>query len=350
MDVRKTLLKLFSEYGISGNEEAAANVAKSLLEPLCDKVYISGSGSVIGIKKGKNENGIKVMLDAHIDEIGLMVSAIDEKGFLRFTTVGGVDAKGLPGSEVVVFGRERLCGIIGTKPPHLQVSGESDEAFSADELAIDIGFSKERAKELVSVGDFVGFSSSVSILGENCIAHKSMDNRAGVCAILYAAEKLKNEELDGDIYYVFSAGEEVNMNGAVTAANELCPDAAIAVDVTFGVSDGCKESSFVLGGGPSYSIGPNVSKRVQKIIEKCAEELKIDIHPEVEGGSTGTNAWGIQISKTGVMTGVVSIPLRYMHTPVETVDIRDIISVGEIVSKFAKEAEKLERMEEVKCC
>ncbi len=350
MDIRENLFKLLSAYGVSGNEKNAANVAKELLEPLCDMVYISKSGSVIGVKKGRCENGIKVMLDAHIDEIGLMVSKIDESGFLKFTTAGGVDFKSLPGSEVTVFGKEKLCGIIGTKPPHLQKSGEKDLSFTADELAIDIGYDENKARELVSVGDFVGFNLDISLLGENKISCKSLDDRAGVCSILYSAYMMKDEKFDGDIYYVFSVGEEVNMNGAVTVANEICPDVALAIDVTHGITHDNRKDSFALGEGPSYSIGPNVSKAVQKIIEKSAEKLEIKIHPEVDGGSTGTNAWGIQVSKTGVMTGVLSIPLRYMHTAVETLDLRDIESVSKIVCEFTKEALKLKRTEEIKCC
>lgn len=350
MDIKKTLSLLLAESGISGNETSAANAAKKLLEPLCDEVYISKSGSVIGVKKGTEKGFGKIMLDAHIDEIGVMISKIDEKGFLKFNAVGGVDAKCLPGAEVVVFGKRQLHGIIGTKPPHLQEAGENGQVFKISDLSIDIGYSAKEANELVSIGDFAGFAANETRLGKECVSSKSLDDRAGVCSILYAAKKLKNIETKWDVYYVFSVGEEVNMCGAVTAANEIEPTAALVVDVTHGITHDNSKDAFSLGAGPSYSLGPNIAKPLSKIIEKTANELGITVYPEVDSGSSGTNAWGIQISKTGVLTAVLSLPLRYMHTSVETVNINDIKSVGEIICAFVRETEKLKESEEITCC
>lgn len=341
MDIIKNLEALCSAEGIYGGKSRAAALAKDMLSPFCDEIKATADGSIIGIKKSKTTDALKIMVDAHIDEIGLMISEIDDKGFLHFVPVGGVDIKTLPSSEVTVFGKKSVKGIIGTKPPHLQKKDESSKAFKCEDLTIDIGYGKEETEKIVKVGDFACVEGEFTKLSEREYASKSMDNRAGVCAVLEAAERLKDEELSADIYYVFSSGEEFDMSGAAIAANIIKPEMAIAIDVTHGITADNKESSYLCGGGPSYSVGPNISKKLVKILKQSAEEVKIQIHPEVDGGSSGTNAWAIQVSGTGVATAVLSIPLKYMHTQVETLDVNDIESVSSLLCEFLKRASKI---------
>lgn len=341
MDALKTLKALCSLDGVYSGAMNAAEEAKKMLAPFCDEIKTLNDGSIAGVKKCKNKNAKKIMIDAHIDEIGLMISEIDEKGFLHFVPVGGVDIKTLPASEVNVFGKKTIKGIIGTKPPHLQSADEHSKAFLCEDLTIDTGYGKEEIEKIVKIGDYALVCGEFTCLSENEYSSKSMDNRAGVCSVLMAAEALSTCDLDADVYYVFSCGEEFDMSGALIAANTIKPDISVSVDVTHGVTADNKESAYVLGDGPSYSVGPNISKKLVSLIKEAAIENKIEIHPEVDGGSSGTNAWAIQVAGTGVLTAVLSIPLKYMHTQVETIDISDIKKVSVLLCEFIKKASHL---------
>lgn len=329
MDIVNTLKCLTEK-----NTREAREYVKNIITPLSDEVFENSDGSVIGVKKGK-ENGKRIMLDAHIDEICLMISEIDEHGFLKFSAVGGISEKCLPGTEAWVFGKEKLKGVIGSVPPHLQKGGEK-KGFKAEDMLIDIGMEKKDAEKLVKIGDLVKIGGKFLKLSNDVYSSPALDNRAGVLSLLMIMESLKDVSLEDSLYFVFSSGEEYDMSGAALAAEKIKPDMAFVVDVTFGVSYKVKDYSFELGRGPSCSMGPNISKELYKEIEKSAEENGITIFPEVSGGSSGTNAWAIQVSGTGVKCAVLSIPLRYMHTNVETVNINDIKSVSRLLCDVIK--------------
>lgn len=337
MDTVQILKRLCEAQCIYNKSDMIINLVKDIIKPFCDEIRILNDGSFFGAKKSKNSTR-KIMIDAHMDEIGLMISEIDEKGFLHFVPVGGVDLKTLPASVVDVFGREMVKGVIGIKPPHLQNKDEVRQPFKCEDLTIDIGYTKKDAEKIVSVGDYACVCGEFTKLSENEYSSKSMDNRAGMCAILKTAEKLSELDFDADIYYVFSCGEEFDMSGANIAANVIKPDICIAVDVTHGITADNKESAYQCGGGPSYSIGPNISKKLVRIIEEVSGDKNINIHPEVDGGSSGTNAWTVQVCNEGVATAVLSIPLKYMHTQVETLDISDIENVVKLLTGFIKKA------------
>lgn len=341
METKEILQILCEKHGISKNEYDVANAVKDLIAPFCDEVYIDDLANVIALKKGISQTKKKIMLDAHIDEIGLMVSEIDEKGFIHISPVGGVDVKSLPSSEVTVFGKKEIWGVIGTKPPHIQTASESEKPFSFEDLTVDTGYEKEELEKIVSVGDYISVRGEFLSLSDHRCTSKSIDNRAGACAVINAAKELYNQNVQDDIYYVFSTCEEVNMSGAKYVSNKIKPDIALVIDVTHGITEDNFESAYALGKGPSYSIGPNITKCCCKLVEKTANKENIPIHPEVDGASSGTNAWKIQTASEGIGIAVVSIPLRYMHTAVEIVDIRDIDSAAKIASEFAKEAGRL---------
>lgn len=335
MDIKETLKTLCECCGISKNEFSASKTALNMLKPYCDEIYITKTGSVVGLKRGNGKNKRKILLDAHIDEIGLMVSEIDEKGFIHFTPIGGVNVKGLPASEVTIFAKKEIWGIIGTKPPHIQTANEHEKPFSIDDLTIDTGYTKDEISKLVSVGDYISVNGAFCKLSDNRYTSKSLDNRAGVCAVLKTAQMLYNINTNDDVYYLFSTCEEFNMSGAKAAVNEIMPDIALVIDVTHGVTADNKENAYELGKGPSYSIGPNISKPLYKLIESIAKNNNITVHPEVDGSSSGTNAWKMQNTALGTATAVLSVPLKYMHTAVETVDISDIENVCKIACEFA---------------
>ncbi len=339
MKLKSELKKLSADVGVSGFEQDLAKEIAALFTPYADEVRIDALGSVIAHKKAAKPDAIKIMLDAHMDEIGLMVTEIDDKGFLKFTTVGGVDERILPSALVTVHGKKKLPGVIGVKPPHLQQAGENQKSHELQNLTIDIGFAAEDAKTLVQPGDFVSFAQKPRVLKNGFMTGKCMDNRAGVVAVLEAAKALKDEALDADVYYVLSVQEEYSLGGAKTAAYGIGADIALVLDVTHARTHDNRDG-FEAGAGLSYSIGPNVAPVAEKWICKCAKKLNIPIFPEVDGGSTGTNAWSVQIAGNGVATAVISIPLRYMHTPTEVLNLDDVARAAVLAAAFVKKAAK----------
>ena len=337
MDIRaieNTIINLSNLHGISGFESDVANKICELFKPYVDEVTIDSLGSVIAHKKSQNPNAKKIMLDAHMDEIGLMVTKVDEKGFLRFTNVGGIDERILPASEVIVHGKETLLGVIGIKPPHLQTDEENKKTLKIDELAIDVGLDFERASELVEPGTPVSFSQKATRLMNGQITGKSFDDRASVVSLLYAAQKLSDKQLDTDVYFVISTFEETNLAGAKCAAYRAMPDAALVIDVTHAKTPDYSDCAFETDGSLSYSLGPNVCAPLASLIKSVAQKNGIDVREEVDGGSTGTNAWSVQISRTGVATAVLSLPLKYMHTPTEVLQIEAVKNAGELAYEF----------------
>ena len=340
-EIENTISYLSNLHGISGFEENIAKSVCELFKPYVDEVSIDALGSVIAHKKSKNPNAKKVMLDAHADEIGLMVTKIDEKGFLKFTSVGGIDERILPSLEVVVHAKEDIPGIIGIKPVHLQSEDESKKTLKMDELAIDVGMNMEKACELICPGDAVSFKQEALPLLNSQMSGKSFDDRASICAILYAAQNLYNKELDVDVYYVISTFEETNLAGAKCAAYTIEPDYALVIDVTHAKTPDNTECRFSVGGGVAYSVGPNVCAPLSKLIKTIADKNNIDALKEVDGGSSGTNAWAVQISQNGVATAVLSLPLKYMHTPTEVISSDDVIAAGKIACDFVCSLDEL---------
>lgn len=331
------MCELSNMHGVSGFEQKVAARVKELFEPYADEVKISALGSVIAHKKSKKENAKKIMLDAHMDEIGLIVTKIDEKGFLKFTQVGGIDERILPASEVIVHGKKDIRGIIGIKPPHLQSDDDAKKTLSIDALAIDVGMTEDEARKYIEVGNSVSFDVKASQMLGSQFTGKSFDDRACVCAILGCAQRLASEELDADVYYVISTREEVSLAGAGCAAYEINPDCALVIDVTHAKTPDNSSCAFDAGEGISYSLGPNVHTSLAKKIKQISDRLGIDAREEVDGGSTGTNAWSVQISREGVACAVCSLPLKYMHTPTEVCSADDLSALADVAYEFVKD-------------
>ncbi|MBQ9914586.1 MAG: M42 family peptidase [Clostridia bacterium] len=330
--MKKKLLSLAAADGISGFEFALAEQVTELLRPYCHRVEADPMGNVVGTIFSKKENAKSVMIEAHIDGIGLMVSDISEDGFLSFVPVGGVDSAILPGAEVWVFGKEKLYGIIGAKPPHLQSAGDSAAAKISD-MVIDIGLSGEKAKELVRVGDMVCFAETVCALSKKVLSGKSFDDRAGLISLLICLEELSGKELPFDLHIVAAVQEEVGLRGATMVTERLAPDCAFVVDVCHGdTPDGGSESVFKLGSGAVISFGPNIHPYLSDLAKTVAEREKIPFSCDADGGDTGTDAWAVQVAGLGVPVLLLSIPLRYMHTTVETLHYDDVKAVGELLA------------------
>lgn len=325
--------ELMKKETVSGYEFKGAEYIKTMFEESGAECYIDNISNVIAVK---NKGGkYKVLIDSHIDVIGLMITEIKEGGFLKFVTVGGVDLRILPSLSVTVHGKTDIKGVIGVKPPHL-IKGGMDKAYKTEELFIDTGMDYDELVKTVEIGDVVTFDSKYTSLAGNRIAGAGLDDKLGVYAASEILSQTKNDDIA--LYVVGAVGEETGLRGAKVISNLDSFDLVIVIDVTHGTTpDAIKERAFDLGKGPVITLGPSLSKKYNDKLVKYAKENNINIQIEVEAGNTGTNAWiyhSAGISNPSVM---VSIPLKYMHTSYEVADIKDINNVIKLVSGFLNE-------------
>lgn len=331
MDI-KTLLFSLSENSCITSGGSASQVAVDAAREFSDEVFRDPLGSVIVPVKKPVEGRPSVLLEAHLDEIGFVVTAVDEDGFLRLAKVGGPDIRVLLGHEVTAFGREPLFGVFCCRPPHLATKDDFNKVPKLDELAVDIGFSRDGALKKVRPGDFVTLRQTPAELLGGSVTGKAFDNRAGVAVILRCLEKCAGS-LDCGLTAAFTLSEELGCRGAVTAAYSAAPTHAIVVDVSFGYTpDAPREKCGELGKGPMIGVSPTLSREVTDLLFDLARSRSIPYQTEVMGGDTGTNADPVSISRGGVKTGLVSVPLRYMHTAAETVDLNDIENTASLMA------------------
>ncbi|MGB9680551.1 MAG: M42 family metallopeptidase [Thermoanaerobacteraceae bacterium] len=332
MDYKELLKKLTETYAVSGHEKSIYDLLESEFEPISDEIKKDNYGNMIFRKKGTLSK-YKIMLAAHMDEIGLMVKDIDEKGFIKFTTVGGVDQRTLPSQEVIVHGKKDLLGVIGSKPPHLLSSYDMEKSIKIDDMYVDVGLSKEELEDLVKIGDIITVKRNFKELLGDYVSGKALDDRAGIVVMAVCLLELKKLYHYHDVYAVATLQEEVGVRGATTSAYNLDPDIAIAIDVTHGKARGVS-LEIELDKGPAIGKGPNMHPAVYKGLVETAKTYNIKYQIEPLPGPSGTDAWAIQVSRKGVPTGLISIPLRYMHTSVETGNIKDIIDSGRLLAYY----------------
>jgi endoglucanase len=355
------LLKQLSEaQGVTGSEQPVCDLLRRTWEPLVDEMHVDRLGSLIARKRGTHPDGQpelvegrpKLMLAAHMDEIGLRVTGV-EKGFLRVTRVGGADRRVLLGLEVVVHatgvsrdGRD-LPGIVATRPPHVLPKKERKKTVPWDQIFVDVGLPPEEVARLVSVGDLISFRAQAAELQNRRLAGKAFDDRACVAIVTLALEQLAGVRHAWDVFAVATVQEEVGLKGALTSAYGVAPDLAVALDVTFGKQPGVSDvDGAPLGEGPVISIGPNFHPGVVARLKQAAEAREIPYQLEPVPGRSGTDAWAIQISREGVPTGLLCLPLRYMHQPVETLDARDVERAARLLAAFVAglEADFLDKL------
>lgn len=328
MTLVETLETLSNACGVAGRESEVAGLMRKFLEPYVDEVKEDNLGNVIGVRKGK-KNAPKLMLAAHMDEIGLLVKTVTKEGFLQFMKMGGIDDRILLAQKLIVYTEKGpLHGIIGSKPPHIQKEEERKKAISCDELFIDIGAENQKeAKGMgVKIGDTVGFDVKFARIGKNTVIGKALDDRAGCAIMVEALRRLKKTECT--IYAVGTVQEEVGFRGAVTSAFSLCPDIAIALDVTIaGDTPEVKEieAPIKMRKGPSLTVadaGVIVPAKILKLLIAAAEEN--DIPYQLETGVPGsTDAARILLTREGVPSGVISVPTRYIHSPTSMLSMED---------------------------
>ena len=328
MNIKDILFSL-SSADAAGNIKDASTLAFDLLSEHCETEK-SDNLTVFGFLKG--ESDYTLMLDAHIDQIAMVVTDVDSNGFLTVSNAGGIDVRTLPSRRVTVHGKEKVSAVFCSTPPHLS-KGEAEYGdISAIKLDTCLG---AKATELINIGDIVTFSTEPAELCGSKVTGKSFDDRAAVACLIEVAKRLKGEKLPFNVAFVFSDGEELGMRGVRPAAFKVNPSEAIAVDVSFGDGIGISEDECgKLGKGGMIGFAPCLDSSISKKLVKTAEENNIPYQTEVMGRSTGTNADMVSITREGVRTCTFSVPLRNMHTDTEIIDINDMESVCDLLCSY----------------
>ena len=326
------LLKRLSETaGIPGREEATRVMVREALSGHVDGISVDRLGNVIARKKGA---GPKVAVAAHMDEIGFLVSHVDEEtGFLRINPAGGFDPRTLIAQRVAIHARGGpIYGLIGIKPVHILTEEERKKTPEMKDLFADIGLSGKEAKEQVRVGDPVTLVQTFGEVGD-LITGKALDDRVGVYIGIEAMKKLRKHK--ADVYFVATVQEEETLGGALTSAYQLRPDLAIAIDVTWAKGPGTPDhQAYPMGEGITLGWGPNIHPGVYKAVKEIADKFEIPHKLETLPRHSGTDAYALQIAREGIPTMVISIPLRYMHTPVEVISLKDVKRTGRLLAEF----------------
>ncbi|MBQ8536743.1 MAG: M20/M25/M40 family metallo-hydrolase [Clostridia bacterium] len=334
MDIKAFLAEISALPGPSGHEGPVAQALAERFRPLCDEVWVDPMYNVIAHKKGA---GPKVMLAAHQDEIALMVTRIEADGCLRLGQVGGVDPRILPGCQVWVWGKEKLFGVVGAKPPHLLTPEDQKKNYLRDDLYVDVGYPAEKVRELVKIGDIVTFNTPATALMNDRFACKTMDDRACVGILLETLERLQTLRCDADLYFVASSQEEVGSRGARAAAFDLQPDLAVALDVCHATIPGSRPDTTCDIDSLCASQGPFIQPKLFERLMNTAKAHGVKVQKDVAPARTYTDADNLQISREGVPTVLLSLPLKYMHTTVETIDLNALREGGRLIAHFLSE-------------
>ena len=351
MDIYEYLKQQAVQHGPSGHEYEVAQWLKELFEPLCDSVVIDPLYNVIAFKKATlptsdGSPAPRVMLAAHQDEIALMVADILPDGTLRMDQVGGVDPRILPASTVTVHARraeggyQKLLGVIGAIPPHLLSENDRRNNYRREDLFVDLGLPADRVSALVHKGDLITLNGpATALLNDRCAA-KSMDDRACVGALILAAENLQRMGHICDIYFVATTQEELNCAGAVGAAYAIDPDLAVALDVTHATIPSSRPDSTVPLDTPSISCGPFLQHKLVQRLRDTARDHGITFSTSKDASKTYTDADYTQIARAGVPSVLIDLPLKYMHTSVEVLDMKVIRECARLLSHFLSELDE----------
>lgn len=335
----KFLQELVAAASPSGFEQPAMKIWREYASRFADRVDRDIHGNSIAIC---NPDGRpRLMFAGHCDELGFLVSYINDKGFIYFKTIGGHDRAIIPGRRVVIYGKSGpVVGVTGKKAIHMMTAEERKKVPEIENLWIDIGAeSKEAAEKLVAVGDPAVYDMGFQKINDRLATSRGFDDKVGAFAVVEALRLLKATELSAAVYAVATVQEEIGIRGARTSSHAIDPLVGVAVDVTHATDhpevDQRKEGSVKLGGGPVITRGANANPRVVELLIRAAEEEKINYQFQSIAGGTPTDANAMQVSRDGVAAGLVSIPLRYMHTPSEIVSLEDIENTARLLAKFA---------------
>ncbi len=336
-NIKKTLSALCGQMSVSGYEYMAEKTIRELCADIFDEIKSDPMGSFVLIKRCKIPNAPKLLIDGHLDTVGMMVTGIKAGGFLSVINIGGLDTRVLPASEVTVYGKKEIYGLVTSTPPHLRKQG-ADSVPALKELYIDTGYSKDELEKIVEIGDPVGYRYVLTEMNGGYVTTSGLDDKACVCGIIEAIKQIDVNELRYDIYVTISAQEETGKNGSARASFGIEPDIAIITDVNFASGDGTPEHECIkCKGGCSVDVSSLTDKDLTRGIIKLLNEKNIKHQIICEPGRTHTNNEGVLISGQGVRTAVLSVPLKNMHTPCETVNLEDIKSLAQVICAIACE-------------
>ncbi|MDR2817208.1 MAG: M42 family peptidase [Oscillospiraceae bacterium] len=337
MKIESILEKLCALTCVPGDEIEETGLSP-LVEPY-GEIKKDALGNVILKRNVLDKPEFQVVLDAHFDEVGMIVTNITKDGFLKIAPCGGLDPKVIFGADVIVLGEKKYPGVVCTVPPHLQSEERGRWALpGVTDVYVDVGYSFEKVTELIPIGSKIILKSRFLKLAGNIYSGKAMDNRAGCAALIYALEKLRKKKLrKTEVNVIFSAMEEIGSKAYQCAVNSLNPTHVIVVDTTFGTSNGEDFRLFKLGEGPALGISPVLNHELKCELEKLAKKGKIPFQSEVMGGKTRTNADGFSASQKAML---VSIPIKYMHLPVGCVNLKDVEMTGQLIANFIESLEK----------
>ncbi len=309
----------------------APQTALELLRPLAPDAHIDALGSVVGsVGSGRKT----ILLDAHIDQIGLTVTASAGGGFWHVAKVGGMDRRVLVGKPVIIYGCEEVRGVISSVPPHLATKDDA-KLPDFDELLVDTGLSEAESARRIAPGDRVLIDNVPLALQNDRITAQGLDNRCSVAAILWCLQLLKGKDLPCRVAVQFSTFEETGGAGAATAAFAADAQEAIAVDVSFAKTPGAPANVRAkLGGGPMIGVAAVLDRRISDRLQALAQAAQLPVQIEAMGGRTGTNAETIAVTRGGVAVGLLSIPQKNMHTGVEVVDLADVAHTGQLLAAY----------------
>lgn len=329
----------------SGFEQPAAAIFRERLIGTADEVETNVMGSVHATLKGRSDNGVSVMLAGHIDEIGLMVNYITPEGFIAFAAIGGVDAAILPGMRVTVHAKDGdLLGIMGRKPIHLIEEDERKNITKLDRLFIDVGLPAEEVKKRVRIGDCMTFAVGFETFGDGMAVSRAFDDKMGAWIAARVLEEVKKAGCaGGDLIAAATVQEEIGLRGGITSAWGVDPQVGIAVEVGHATDypdiDKRKHGEAECGKGPIIARGPNINPVLFEALVAAAEKAKVPYQIGAEPRGTGTDANAIQLSRGGKAAGLVSIPLRYMHTPTEVLALEDMEHAVKLLARFVLDLE-----------
>lgn len=330
--------------GVSGREEEAAEVIRQEFIPFCDEVKIHRTHSVIGYKKATRlkagETPKSLMFAAHLDQIGLVITRIEKGGFLRFSGIG-YDYKVLTGQPVLVMGREKVRGVISAGSIVTVPSSNWEKNPAMMDLFIDTGLSEDEVHQKLRVGDLVKLDVEPLELQNDFYSSPVLDDRSCVAGMILGMERLVDLHHDRDLYFVATCGEESTGKGARSAAWEINPDTAIAMDVTFGTQPGAAEPlTYPVGKGLTLSLGPVFDTRSREQMVKICQMEKIPFVDEPDMVGFGTDAASIRRTRGGIPVNLISLPIKSMHTPVEMMSLNDLKELGRFVSAVAANIDK----------
>ena len=335
-DLKTHLKSLVEAHGPSGHEAPIREILADAWETLVDETDTDRLGSFIGIKRATVpvDRPRKIMLAAHIDEIGMLVSDVID-GFITVRRISGVDNRLMLTQTVMVHGRKPLPGIVASVPPHLLTEEKRGQYPDWEELLVDVGLPPEEVNKLVRIGDLVTVDAPMLELAGNKVAAKAMDDRACVAIMSVCLNELRAMQHRWDVYAVATVQEETGLFGAETAAYKIEPELAIALDVGFAKQPGVDgDSAGDFNAGPMLGFGPNFHEKLCAKIKDTAKKFEIKIQDDPLPGPSGTDAWSIQLAREGIPTALLSLPLRNMHSPNETADWRDIERTGRLLALF----------------